>query len=331
MQDSICAAFRMITILVHENGKTHHVEALDSAWLKPDSGVRLWVDLADPTAEDAKVLVDYFHFHELAIEDALGEILQPKIESYGTYFYLVLHGIDFRAAEHVFATHEVDFFLNDHYVVTVHDGFSRSITRLLDICPKNDFILGEGTDALLHRIVDSMVDNYAPEVEQLETRIDAIEQRVFDRPASEDIKTILRLKRDVASLRRVVMPQRDVVGRLARREFGFVSEPISYRFRDVYDHLVRLAEEASLFHDRLTGLLDAQLSFTSNRLNEVMKVLTILSTVFMPLTVLTGVWGMNIKLPVFPGSEGAQFLWVCGVMVLTSGALLGYFKWRRWW
>jgi magnesium transporter len=321
----------MITILVHENGKTHHVDTLDPAWLQPGSGARVWVDLAAPTAEEGQMLVTPFHFHELAIEDALGEILQPKIETYDGYIYLVLHGIDFKAAEHVFATHEVDFFLNERYIVTVHDGFSRSVGRLLEICPKNDFILGEGTDALLHRIVDSMVDAYSPEVEELEEKIDAMEQRVFDRPDSRDIKTILHLKRDVGSLRRVVTPQRDVVGRLARREFGFVTEPVSYRFRDVYDHLVRLSEEASLFHDRLTGLLDAQLSFTSNRLNEVMKVLTILSTVFMPLTVLTGVWGMNIKLPQFPGGEDWQFTWVCAVMVLTSSALLGYFKWRRWW
>lgn len=321
----------MITILVHENGKTHHVDRLDPAWLQSAGGIKFWVDLADPSAEDSKILVDYFHFHELAIEDALGEILQPKIESYNGYLYLVLHGIDFRAAEHKFTTHEVDFFVSDRYLVTVHDGFSRSITRLLDICPKNDFILGEGIDALLHRIVDSMVDNYAPEVEQLETRIDAIEQRVFDQPRSEDIKTILRLKRDVASLRRVTTPQRDVVGRLARREFGFVSEPIGYRFRDVYDHLVRFAEEANLFHDRLTGLLDAQLSFTSNRLNEVMKVLTILSTIFMPMTVLTGLWGMNVKLPMLPGGEGIQFVWVCLLMTIISGAFLAYFKWRRWW
>src|SRR5262249_43759965 len=126
-------------------------------------------------AEDAKVLVEYFHFHELAIEDALGEILQPKIESYDSYLYLVLHGIDFKASEHKFATHEVDFFVNEHFLVIVHDGFLRSVSRLLEICSKNDFILGEGTDALLHRIVDSMVDNYSFEVEQLESKIDAIE------------------------------------------------------------------------------------------------------------------------------------------------------------
>jgi magnesium transporter len=321
----------MITILAHENGKTHHVDRPSPAWLQRDSGVKFWVDLTDPTPEESRILADFFHFHELAIEDALGEIMQPKIEPYNGYLYLVLHAIDFKASEHMFATHEVDFFISERYLVTVHDATSRSISRYLDICPKNDFILGEGIDALLHRIVDAMIDNYAPEVEQLEDRIDAIEQRVFDRPAAEDIKTILRLKRDVASLRRVVTPQRDVIGRLARREFGFVSEAIGYRFRDVYDHLVRLSDEASLFHDRLTGLLDAQLSFTSNRLNEVMKVLTILSTVFMPMTVLTGVWGMNIHLPVFPGSEQAQFLWVCALMAVVSGGLLGYFKWRRWW
>ncbi len=321
----------MVTILIHENGKTHHAEHLDPAWLKPGSDIRLWVDLSDPTPDDARILSEYFHFHELAIEDAMGEILHPKIESYDGYVYLVLHGIDFKAAQHTFATHEVDFFVSEQYLVTVHDGFSRSIARLLEVCPKNDFILGEGIDALLHRIVDAMVDAYSPEVDQLEEKIDDIEQRVFDRPTAEDIKVILRLKRDVASLRRVVTPQRDVIGRLARREFAVVTEQVGYRFRDVYDHLVRLSEEASLFHDRLTGLLDAQLSFTSNRLNEVMKVLTILSTIFMPMTVLTGVWGMNVKIPVLPGGEVAQFYWVCLLMALISGGFLVYFKWRRWW
>jgi magnesium transporter len=321
----------MVTILLHENGKTHHVDQLDPAWLDPHADVRLWVDLSDPTADDARVLSEYFHFHELAIEDALGEILHPKVETYDGYIYLVLHGIDFKAAEHTFTTHEIDFFASERYLVTVHDGFSRSIARLLEVCPKNDFILGEGIDALLHRIVDAMVDNYSPEVDQLEQRIDAIEQRVFDRPASQDIKVILSLKRDVASLRRVVTPQRDVIGRLARREFALVSEPVSYRFRDVYDHLVRFSEEAAIFHDRLTGLLDAQLSFTSNRLNEVMKVLTILSTVFMPMTVLTGMWGMNVKIPILPGGEAAQFWWVCGLMFAISGGFLAYFKRRHWW
>jgi magnesium transporter len=326
----------MITIFVHHNGVTRVAKDLDPAWLAPDSpdkagSVKLWVDFSDPTPEEGKLLATYFHFHELSIEDALGEVLHPKIEPYNGYLYVVLHGIDFQASEHAFTTHEVDFFLHPRYLVTVHDGFSRSIDKLHDVCPRNDFVLGEGTDALLHRILDAMVDNYSPEVDKLEQRLDEVEHRVFERPSQDDIKRILSLKRDVASLRRVVMPQRDVVGRLARREFPIVGEQTAYRFRDVYDHLVRLSEEANIFHDRLMGLLDAHLSFASNRLNEVMKVLAIISTIFMPLTVLTGMYGMNVSLPHLPGGEGAQFWWIIAIMSSISGGLLWLFNRKRWW
>ena len=129
-----------------------------------------------------------------------------------------------------------------------------------------------------------------------------------------------------ASLRRVVTPQRDVVGRLSRREFGQISEALSYRFRDVYDHLVRLADEATLFHDRITSLLDAHLSFTSNRLNQVMKTLTIFSTIFLPLTVLTGMFGMNVAFPHFPGGDAAQFWWIAVLMAAIGGLMLWYFN-----
>jgi magnesium transporter len=320
----------MITILVNRNGATHVARDLEPAWLEPSSGVKLWVDLSDPTPDEARLLATYFHFHELSIEDALGEVLHPKIEPYNGYFYVVLHGIDFKASQHRFATHEVDFFLGPQFLVTVHDGFSRSIQRLLDVCPKNDFILSEGTDALLHRILDAMVDNYSPEVDKLDQQLDAVEHRVFERPSSNDIKVILELKRDVASLRRVVTPQRDVVARLARREFPIVSEATSYRFRDVYDHLVRLSEEANIFQDRLMGLLDAHLSFTSNRLNQVMKVLAVISTIFMPLTVLTGVYGMNVQLPHLPGPDWAQFWWVVAMMTAIIGGLLWFFNRKDW-
>jgi magnesium transporter len=319
-----------ITIFVHEQGDTRQVDALDPEWLKPERGVKLWVDLSNPSEAEGRVLADYFHFHELAIEDALGEVLQPKIEPYDGYLYLVLHGIDFKVSQHEFATHEVDFFLSERYLVTVHDDSSRSIDRLLEVCPKHDFILAEGTDALLHRIVDSMVDNYRPEVDKLEARLDEIEDRVFERPSQNDIKRILGLKKDVGSLRRVLTPQRDVVGRLARREFEVVTQPISYRFRDVYDHLVRMTEDANIFLDRVTGLLDAHLSFTSNRLNQVMKVLTIISTVFMPLTVLTGMYGMNVKLPLFPGGEDMQFWWICGMMLVIAVTMYAIFSRNRW-
>jgi magnesium transporter len=134
----------------------------------------------------------------------------------------------------------------------------------------------------------------------------------------------------VSSLRRVVLPQRDAVARLARREFPIISESLSYRFRDVHDHLVRLVDEAMFFQDRVTSLLDAHLSQVSNQLNGVMKVLTIISTIFLPLTVIVGLWGMNVDLPHMPGGPAAQFWWVTGLMIVLGVMMLGYFKHRRW-
>ena len=134
----------------------------------------------------------------------------------------------------------------------------------------------------------------------------------------------------MSSLRRVVLPQRDAVGRLARREFPFISETLAYRFRDVHDHLIRLVDEAVFFQDRVTSLLDAHLSMVSNQLNGVMKVLTIIATIFMPLTVLTSMWGMNVRLPDLPGGDGADFWWVLALMVGLGAAMLGYFRSRRW-
>jgi magnesium transporter len=320
----------MVHIFISEGRTTRRVDHVDPAWLRPGSGVYVWVDLASPTEDDANILSDVFHFHELAIEDALKEIQTPKVESYGDYLYLILHGIDFEAAEHRFATHEVDIFLSAQYLVTVHDDFSRSVAHLIDVCPRNDFVLAEGPAALLHRIVDSMVDNYRPEVDKLEQRLDDAETAVFERPTPDQVRRILSLKRDVSSLRRVVTPQRDVVGRLGRREFEIITEPLSYRFRDVYDHLVRVVEDANIFHDRVTALLDAHLSFTSNRLNEVMKTLTIISTIFLPLTVLTGMFGMNVTLIHFPGGDGAQFWWICALMAVISGGMLWVFKRSSW-
>jgi len=316
----------MLNIFVSNGRETRRADAIEPEWLRPKSGHYVWVDMQCPTEDEARILHEPFGFHELAIEDALKEIQTPKVESYGEYLYLILHGIDFSAAQHAFATHEVDIFLGEQYLVTVHDEFSRSVQHMREVCPRNDFVLAEGPAALLHRIVDTMVDNYRPEVEKLEGRLDETEDRVFNRPAADDVRRILGLKRDVASLRRVVLPQRDVVGRLARREFPQISEGLSYRFRDVYDHLVRLADEATLYQDRITGLLDAHLSFTSNRLNVVMKALTVISTVFLPLTVLTGMYGMNVPLPLFPGGEGAQFWWIVGLMAAISALMLWYFN-----
>ena len=320
----------MITVFAHRDGSTTCVDALDPSWLRAGSGVLVWVDLQDPTPEETRVLSDVFRFHELAVEDAVMEIHHPKVESYGEYLYTILHGIDFRAREHRFRTRDVDFFLGPQFLVTVRKHESRSVGKIQQVCGRDARLLGEGPAALMHRIIDTMVDHYRPEIEKLQDRLDELEKDVFNRPNPELVRRILDFKRDIASLRRVVLPQRDVVGRLARREFPQISEGLAYRFRDVHDHLVRLSDEAMYFQDRVTSLLEAHLSTVSNQLNGVMKVLTVIATIFMPLTVLTGMWGMNVPLPQMPGGGGVQFWWVFALMLAASGGMLALFRRRGW-
>lgn len=319
----------MISIHVHRDGGTTAASAVDPSWLEPASDVTLWVDLAAPGPEEGRLLSDVFHFHPLSVEDALSAIHHPKIEPYGEYLYLILHGIDFDHREG-FATRDVDFFLGRNYLVTVHDGRSRSVAKWKAVCTRDERVLAEGPAALLHRIVDSMVENYRPEIDAIENQIDEIEEAAVLGRGPNLIRQILALKRDIGSLRRVVLPQRDAVGRLARREFSQINDEITYRFRDVYDHFVRMSDEAILFQDRVTSILEAHLSAVSNRLNVTVKVLTFISTIFLPLMVLTGMWGMNVPLPMFPGSADAQFWWVTALMAVVTGGMLAVLWWRRW-
>src|SRR5947207_5747684 len=320
----------MVTIFVHRGGKTEQVTSIERVWLTPASGIMVWVDLAAPSIPESLILRDTFKFHPLSVEDAMSARQYPKAEAYDGYFYVILHGIDFRGGEHCFGTHDVDFFVGPNYLVTVHDGDSRSIDDLRGHATRNPKILSEGPVALLHRIVDAMVDSYRPEIDKLEDRLDDLEKQIFDDPQPALVRRILDEKRQVAGLRRIVTPKRDVIGRLARRDFLDVTTEMSFRFRDVYDHLVRIADDVLIFQDRITGILDAHLSNVSNRLNEVMKVLTIVSTLLLPLTVLTGMYGMNVPLPHFPGGDAAQFWWLSAIGAVIVASMLVFFRRKRW-
>jgi magnesium transporter len=318
----------MTSILVYRDGTAREAAAVDPGWLLPGAPEIFWVDIATPDEADKKLLFETFHFHELAIEDAVLELHHPKIETYGGMLYLILHGIVAGKKHHGFETRDIDFFLGKNFLVTVHHHPSRSIAGEKEVLKRHGALLGEGACSLLHRLVDRLVDHYGPEVDGLEDRLEALEQRVFSNAKRNPLRDILGLKRDIASLRRVALPQRDAISRLSRREFPEIPEQLTYRFRDVYDHLVRLTDEALFMQDRVTGLLDAHLSTQSNRLNQVMKVLTVIATIFMPLTVLASLYGMNVPLPHLPGGEHAQFWWILGIMLVTSGVMLWMF-WRK--
>ena len=315
---------------MRRNGALQAAERVEPEWLDPSSGTTLWVDLAAPTDDEARILADVFHFHPLSIDDARSSIQFPKAEPYPGYLYVVLHGIDVsKSRQRAFATRDIDFFIGPHFLVTVHDGKSTSIAHLRELCDRHDRLLAEGPVGLFHRIVDTMVDHYRPVMDALEERIDHMEEEAFT-GQGELARRMLKLRHELAQMRRVLMPQRDVLGRLARREFAAISDEMAYRIRDVYDHVVRLADEAILFQDRVTGILEVNLASISNRLNQVMKVLTVMSTIFLPLTVLSGMWGMNVPLPHFPGGDAAQFWWVAGIMAAIAGVMLAIFRRNRW-
>jgi magnesium transporter len=319
----------MINVYVHHDGQTTRGDHVEAAWLEPSSDVTLWADLAAPTQDELRILSDVFKFHPLAVEDATSALQYPKIEPYQGFLYLVLHGIDPTPKQTQFATRDIDFFLGRNFLVTVHDGQSRSIAHMREVCSRHEHMLADGPVSLLHRIVDSVVDNYRPVIEQIEDRIGRLEEQAFSGQERMALQ-VMKLKREVTSMRRVLIPQRDAIGRLGRREFAVISDEMAYRFRDVYDHVVRMTEEAILFQDRVTGIFEVNLSSVSHRLNQVMKLLTVMSTIFLPLTVLTGMWGMNIPLPHFPGGDSVQFVWIAGIMAVISLAMLAVFRRNRW-
>jgi magnesium transporter len=320
----------MISIFIHRDGRTEKATSLDRQWLNSASGAIVWVDLESPSIPESLILSDTFAFHPLAVEDAMSARQYPKIEAYDGYLYVILHAIVYEKGGSCFSTQDVDFFLGPNYLVTIHPGNCPSLMEMREHAPRNPKMLAEGAIALFHRIVDSIVDHYRPEMDQLEDRLDDMEKRIFDAPDRQLVKQILDEKRQVAALRRIVTPQRDVIARLARRDFPVISTEMSFRFRDVYDHLVRVADDATIFQDRITGMLDAHLSNVSNRLNEVMKVLTVVATVFMPPTLLAGIYGMNVRLPQFPGGEAVQFWWLTGICIGMIAVMLVVLRVRRW-
>lgn len=320
----------MIEYYVHRGGRTTRESTLDPSWLRPGSGVKVWADVQQPTEADADTLRDVFGLHPLAVEGALQATQHPKVEPFPGMLAVVLHGINFHPESDSFDTHDTDFFLTREFLVTVHDGQRRSVQDVCRLCLDNDAVFTEGTAALMHRIVDRMVDHYRPEVDEIEERLDRIEDDVIEGSAADLTRDILTMKRDIASMRRIVLPQRDIVGRLSRREFEIIDQDMSYRFRDVFDQLVRMSDEAMIFQERVTGILDAHLAAVSNQLARSSQRLAAVATIFGTLTVITGVYGMNVTFPGLPVDSQAPFWIILGFMAAVTMAFILWFKHRDW-
>jgi magnesium transporter len=309
-----------------------------------DAQATFWVDMASPTDEELSLLDEVFAFHPLAIEDSIKYTQRPKIENYQSsnagpghdngghegYFYMVFHGPDLETFRQRLRMKELDLFMSRRYLVTIHDEPMRSIDEVMERAKADtDALLSAGTDRLLHRIVDKIVDYYMPILDYLGEALDELEERALDRPDPSIVQAITARKRELLDLRRIVGPQREVVAQLTRGDVPFIREETRVYLRDVQDHLVRTVETVELYRDLVQGARDIYLSSISNHLNQIMKTLTIMSVIALPFTVVTSFFGMNFE--AIPGLHSKVGFWIAvGFMAASVVGLLYLFKRKRW-
>lgn len=292
----------------------------------------LWLDFMSEPTEVAEPILRSFNFHPLAIDDALRETHLPKIDDWGDYIYIALNAMNYKQEQGVFESEidELDIFLGKNFVVTIHDQLLSSIEDAWSVCQRDLRHVQGGPDHLLYRIVDALVGSYMPLVEQIDHQIDQIEDQVFDNPTRNTLEQIFALKRLLLSMRRIILPQREVLNKLARDDYRVIDPKDRIFFRDIYDHLVRLHDINESLRDLVGGAMDTYLSVINNRMNEVMKALAIITTLFMPITFVTGFFGMNFFEPV-AGLLGwtSETLFQVTLTVMLGLPIVMYFWMRR--
>ena len=321
-------------ILVYRQ-QTHKIEehwtAADLPELLKDTSAVIWVDMEAPTEADERVLLDVFKFHPLTVEDCRENRHYPKIEEFEGYLYFIVHGVTADISPERFNTIELDGFLGRNYVITYHHEMFRSINNVKQLLRTTPVACQRGTAFLLHQILDQIVDFYSPVLDDFDDRIDKLEDDIFTlrRPNNMILSEIMDLKRSVLRLRRISGKQMDILHRMSRGEFALITEDMRPFYRDVYDHLVRVVDLAENYRDLISGSLEAYLSVVSNRLNEIMKVLTIFSAIMLPLTFIAGVYGMNFEnMPELHSRYGYYAVWV--IMLVVAVAMLLFFRARGW-
>jgi magnesium transporter len=287
-----------------------------------------WLDLDQPNDEDFKILRDVFEFHPLAVEDSEDFGQRAKIDDYDDFVFLVIYGAvpdDDRLVE-------VHCFYSERFLVTVHRDDAPAFVEIRRRYAMRDKPI-ERPSRLLYHIIDGLVDSFFPILADFDDRIDELEDSIFRKADDQQLQEIFRMKRLLVGMRKAITPQRDtfarVMGGIAELP-GLDAEDERY-FRDIYDHLIRISDLIDSYRDLLTGAMDVYLSTVSNRLNAVMKQLTIIATIFLPLSWLTGFFGQNFGFEVQHIASWESFVGLgIGTEVLGLILLLAYFKRRGW-
>ena len=300
--------------------------------LKEEKGL-LWVDLENPTSEEVKlVLHDLLHFHPLAIEDAISQGYQtPKIDDFGSYLFIIMHAIQTEGEHQKIGTVEVSFFMGENYLVTmIHEEKLAAIETIWKRLERDERVLQNGSDFLTHAILDAIVDDYIPVLDGIDDELETLEDLVLARPQTRLLERLLDIKHSLIFLRRVIAPQREVMNRLSRDDYHLIDHQSRIYYRDVYDHLVRFQDLLESLRDVVGGAMDIYLNSTSLRLNEIMKALTVVSTIFLPLSFIAGVYGMNFvtQFPTYEWAFSILIFW--GICLTITAGMLIFFKRRGW-
>ena len=321
-------------------GKLHSkdIEIFLMPTLLADTNLFLWVDLENPPAAEWKeVLEQIFHFHPLSIEDCVQPSPSPKVEEYSPkeddrftpYLFMVIHAVDYNRKDGCFGTSELDFFLGKNFLVTYHEKPLRSVSSVEERAVNGTLGIARGPDRVAHSLLDTLVDNYKPALDELGLQIAELEQEALQKPSTETLNKILQIKKEVLHLRQIIGPQCEVLSRFARGDFKLVRPKLVPYFRDVYDSLLHIGELAHGYTDSLTGILQVYLNMSSNQTGEVVKLLTLITVITTPLMMIGTWYGMNFKdMPELDYAHAYPI--AAGAMVLSTVATYLYFKKKKW-
>ncbi len=323
----------MIRSFIFSDGKlvAQDLELEALRLVRADKGLLLWVNLDSPTPEEIKsILEGVFQFHPLAIEDCVAPNSLPKVEDYEDYLFIVTHAVDFTRTDK-FNTTELDFFLGKDYLVTFHTAPLRSVSTLIERFTKSAGVGPRGPDRIAHTLIDLLVDNYTPVIQELHAELEELEEHVLAKESAQQklVTELLHVRNDFTRLRTIVRPQRDVIDRLARGDSKLIRPKLLPYFRDLRDNLARLEETVAGYHERLLMAFDIYLNKAAFEANEGIKFLTAITAVTLPAVTIGTIYGMNFEvMPELKWKYGYALTWL--IMIASTAVMVWYLKKKKW-
>jgi len=291
-----------------------------------------WVNIEGPTERETEYLAQNYPFHHLDLDDCLSRIQRPKIDEYKDYLFLVLHFPVFNIEARVTTPSQVSVFIGENYLITLHKGELKPLVKLFRECQIDEESrqenFSQGSGYLLYRIIDRLVDSCFPILNKIGGNIESVEDSVFSNGIRNAVREISILRRDIISFRRIIWPVRAVIGSLEPKVRRFTKMDMSVYFGDMVDHVDKIWDALDDYKEVIEGLNYTHDSLATNRTNEVMRMLTIIATILLPITVVASIYGMNIPLP-FQNSS-YSLLFVFFIMLVIIGSMLYFFHRQRW-